>query len=149
MYDTCPKCQYQRRADDQSDPDICPACGIIFSKWLKSQLGGSSSRRTVTKASANNSAALLPLLASWLLPEEKETNPVIFWSRVALYVGLFMKCDQSTTLFPADASYVLSATLIFYAVFDLSSMFLCVANFINRLLSDELCGFSACFDLLV
>ena len=90
MYDICPKCQHQRRTDDQTDPNTCPACGIIFSKWLKSQLGSSVSKKAAAKQSTNKIAGLLPFLANWLLPEEKDTNPVVFWSRVALYIGLFI-----------------------------------------------------------
>jgi len=34
----CPKCHYQRQAIDQSvHPDICPRCGIVYSKWLAKQ----------------------------------------------------------------------------------------------------------------
>lgn len=61
MYTTCPKCAYERRATDSIAPDQCPACGLVFSKWLKSLVGAdavpaqpvSSSRRT---------------WQSWLLP---------------------------------------------------------------------------------
>ena len=31
----CPKCHYQRRAiDAQVNSDICPACGIVYAKWI-------------------------------------------------------------------------------------------------------------------
>lgn len=34
----CPKCHYQRAAiDAQINFDICPACGIVYSKWLARQ----------------------------------------------------------------------------------------------------------------
>ena len=36
MYKTCPKCHYQRQAHDDESGLICPACGLVFSKWLKS-----------------------------------------------------------------------------------------------------------------
>lgn len=38
MYSTCPKCQYLRQPNDEVGPDQCPACGLIFSKWLKNLL---------------------------------------------------------------------------------------------------------------
>lgn len=35
MYKTCPKCGYQRQPDDSAPKDICPACELVFSKYLK------------------------------------------------------------------------------------------------------------------
>jgi hypothetical protein len=35
---SCPKCFYQRLASDsQVHPDICPSCGIVYSKWFAKQ----------------------------------------------------------------------------------------------------------------
>lgn len=36
MYRTCPKCSYRRQRQDGGSEGICPACGLVFSKWLKS-----------------------------------------------------------------------------------------------------------------
>ena len=34
----CPKCQYKRLASDSHvHSDVCPACGIVYSKWLAKQ----------------------------------------------------------------------------------------------------------------
>lgn len=38
MYETCPKCGYERKEDDDAPEGQCPACGIVFSKWLSMQL---------------------------------------------------------------------------------------------------------------
>lgn len=35
MYKTCPKCGYQRQAEDTAPEQLCPACGLVFRKWLK------------------------------------------------------------------------------------------------------------------
>ncbi len=35
MYKTCPKCGHERTPGDQSEPGRCPACGLIYEKWLK------------------------------------------------------------------------------------------------------------------
>jgi len=40
MYTTCPKCQHVRQAADEKAEDICPSCGLVFSKWLKSLASG-------------------------------------------------------------------------------------------------------------
>ncbi len=37
MYNTCPKCGYTRRPDEAASPSQCPACGVIYAKWLKSR----------------------------------------------------------------------------------------------------------------
>ncbi len=36
MYKTCPKCNYERREQDDELGAVCPACGLVFSKYLKS-----------------------------------------------------------------------------------------------------------------
>ena len=57
MYRTCPKCGYKREAADTDDSDICPACGLIFSKWIKRQFhhphssGARQDRKAVSQPS--------------------------------------------------------------------------------------------------
>ena len=36
MYKTCPKCGHKRQPSDKTGKDKCPACGLVFRKWLKS-----------------------------------------------------------------------------------------------------------------
>jgi len=60
MYRKCPKCGYKRHAYNKGDLDICPACGLIFSKWMRKQFdnpdifseehsGYSSSKQDIVK----------------------------------------------------------------------------------------------------
>lgn len=35
MYKTCPKCGHSRQPEDTGSEAECPACGLVFSKWLK------------------------------------------------------------------------------------------------------------------
>ncbi len=37
MYRTCPKCGHKQGASDTGYADICPACRLNFSKWMKQQ----------------------------------------------------------------------------------------------------------------
>jgi hypothetical protein len=37
MYNECPKCAYQRAPDDSASADVCPNCGLIFSKYMKAR----------------------------------------------------------------------------------------------------------------
>lgn len=34
MIKICPKCDYVFKPDDTGDPDVCPSCGLIISKYL-------------------------------------------------------------------------------------------------------------------
>tara|TARA_R110002073_G_scaffold99233_1_gene226905 strand:+ start:65 stop:820 length:756 start_codon:yes stop_codon:yes gene_type:complete len=36
MYKTCPKCSYARKEHDDQPGISCPACGLVYSKYLKS-----------------------------------------------------------------------------------------------------------------
>ncbi len=38
MYKTCPKCGHERAPGETGPEDVCGACGLIFSKYLKSRL---------------------------------------------------------------------------------------------------------------
>lgn len=38
MYQTCPRCGHKLDPKAEAPADQCPGCGIIFSKWLRSQL---------------------------------------------------------------------------------------------------------------
>lgn len=35
MYLRCPECGHERSATDTGSPDVCPGCGLVFSKWMK------------------------------------------------------------------------------------------------------------------
>lgn len=36
MYKTCPKCHYERQPQETAPESLCPACGLVFEKWLQS-----------------------------------------------------------------------------------------------------------------
>jgi hypothetical protein len=38
LYKKCPKCGHERAASETGPEDVCGACGLIFSKYLKSRL---------------------------------------------------------------------------------------------------------------
>ena len=88
MYDICPKCSYQRQPADKADQNSCPACGIVYAKWLKSQL--SAARPATVPELTENSDGALALVSGWLFYNEKPTNPFVFWGRAALYIVLLV-----------------------------------------------------------
>jgi hypothetical protein len=120
MYDICPKCQHQRQANELSDPGICPACGIIFSKWLKSQLAAPETEKSTKYSDTNISSNLLSVLAAWLFPVEEQTNPFFFWGRVVVFIGLiawgwkFIQMDFVNNPFEIGNSYMHNINLVFH-----------------------------------
>lgn len=57
MFQTCPKCGYQRKNTDAVSEDECPGCGIIFSKWQKHQ----NAQQAVEEQLAKQIAAAKPV----------------------------------------------------------------------------------------
>lgn len=90
MYNTCPKCQYERQAHDNSvEPGICPACGLIFSKWMKSQFASNSITDTGTEQNSDDAAdSLIQRLLATVLYVEDKTEPVYFYGRAILFLVL-------------------------------------------------------------
>jgi hypothetical protein len=86
----CPKCQYQRTAEDRSTyAGVCPRCGIAYAKW-----GGAARVEPAPQAIAATVPYIEvypPLgqrLRSLLLDVPLKVSPVAWWARVALAVGL-------------------------------------------------------------
>ncbi len=88
MYKTCPKCKYKRQNTDTADPGTCPACGLIFSKWMKHKfLSPLAKTRT---ESNDNESGFLHLLINNLLYVEPKTDPVYFYGRALIYIFFFI-----------------------------------------------------------
>lgn len=88
MYTTCPKCNYERQAAEKTDPDICPACGIIFSKWMKQQFSSPKSKNTTIDESNSHVPDLISIISSSLFYVEDKVNPFIFYGRVIVFIGI-------------------------------------------------------------
>jgi len=74
MTTTCPKCQYRRTAiDSQVHADICPACGIVYGKWLAS------------KSNAGDDIIIEPEIRQtflqWLTEAPERVDSMAFWAR--------------------------------------------------------------------
>lgn len=83
----CPKCQYQRQAvDAQSNPDICPACGIVYYKWLAKQ-------RVKDDAPQSDALTIYPVIPLRTKLKQRFTyvpeqiDPAAFWARVVTLVA--------------------------------------------------------------
>lgn len=64
MYSTCPKCGYHNAAENVSGIDTCPACGLVFSKYLQnlvaSEAQASAPSRSESRIRLHPGALLLP-----------------------------------------------------------------------------------------
>lgn len=74
MTTLCPKCQYRRTAiDSQVHADICPACGIVYSKWLANQNG--------TVDEITTEPEIRQTFLHWLTEAPEHVDAVAFWAR--------------------------------------------------------------------
>ena len=90
MYTTCPKCGHKRVATDTGNADICPACGLHFSKWVKQQFH----RPSVSAARGDHDAephqALIQNLATQLLYVGNLGGTGRFYGYLLLYLMFFV-----------------------------------------------------------
>jgi hypothetical protein len=92
MYNTCPKCGHIRHPDDHAPAGQCPACGLIFEKWLKQRFRPTephpkpSAAAQVAAATAGWRERLLPLL----LEPGTPANPLVFYAHAALFLVLLV-----------------------------------------------------------
>jgi len=118
MYTLCPKCKYQRQASDTSDPGVCPACGLIFAKWMKQQFAGATAGHSDDPAGTE--AGMLRLLVEQLLYVDPKTDPVFFYGRLFLYLiffvwGLyFIHVDFAVYSYPLNNSFMHNVNLVFH-----------------------------------
>ena len=89
MYASCPKCGH-KPANPAASPESCPACGIVYAKWLKRQLGGTTATAVIRDAEADAGTGGIDWLLGRLLHTEARVNPFIFWSRAVVFVVLIV-----------------------------------------------------------
>lgn len=88
----CPKCRYQRQTIDHNiHPDICPNCGIVYSKFIvkhtQENLLDDSEVETETSIEVEEVITLRQQLiaAFFYVPERIDAGA--FWARVACFVA--------------------------------------------------------------
>jgi hypothetical protein len=82
---SCPKCLYQRLASDsQVHPDICPSCGIVYSKWFAKQ---NQIQEDILIEPETRQTFL-----QWLTEAPEQVDAIAFWARAicAVLGGSFM-----------------------------------------------------------
>src|SRR5882672_11100351 len=85
LYRKCPKCGYERQPADSASEESCPACGLLFSKYLKSTVGGSAARAAATAEPAGESR-----LKALVLYVPDAVEPAHVYARAALLAALVL-----------------------------------------------------------
>jgi hypothetical protein len=87
MYSTCPKCGYAPAAGDMGAQGRCPACGVVFAKWMKHRFRSPDSEQVNTdRPSTDRTGSLV----ARLFYVEQHVNPILFGGRCAVLVGLIV-----------------------------------------------------------
>lgn len=88
----CPKCRYQRQPIDHNiHADICPGCGIVYSKFIAKHTQENLSDKTENETDVQIEIEETPTLRQQLIaaffyvPERIDAGA--FWTRVALLVA--------------------------------------------------------------
>ncbi|MFT5396122.1 MAG: hypothetical protein ACI85N_001318 [Gammaproteobacteria bacterium] len=121
MYSTCPKCKHERQEDDTANPDTCPACGIIFSKWMKQQFSSPESKRTTrNNIETSDSPGIIKIISSSLFFVEDKVNPFIFYGRALVFIGIavwgwqFINMDFINNPTEIGSSFLHRINLVFH-----------------------------------
>lgn len=83
-FTTCPKCRHARRPAETSDPGICPACGLVFAKWLARGQFVPSRRRAEPEVVEDESESLRSVLVARLTEVPARVDPIFFWGRLTV-----------------------------------------------------------------
>lgn len=86
MYATCPKCGHAAGVAMEA----CPACGIIYAKWLKRQLGTDPAAAVSSDPVFHDPPGITGWLLGQLLHTEAKVNPFIFCGRAAAFAVLIV-----------------------------------------------------------
>jgi hypothetical protein len=120
MYTTCPKCHYERKPDDDANHDVCPACGIIFSKWMKQQFSSPTTQKITKDKSESNVSRLVNIISSSLFFVEEKVNPFVFYGRLVVFIGIsvwgwqFINMDFINNPAEIGSSFLHRVNLIFH-----------------------------------
>lgn len=89
MYSKCPKCGHERAADAEISTDICPACGLVFSKYLKSRFGVPAAPGARANAPADEErTGIVAGTKALLLHVPEEVGVLAVYARAGLLAAL-------------------------------------------------------------
>ncbi len=85
MYSTCPKCGHASAAENLAGRGKCPACGLIFKKWMAQRFRPPT---PVTVASTEAASEWWGRFVGHLCHVQSHVNPILFGGRCVTLVGL-------------------------------------------------------------
>lgn len=86
MFTTCPKCAHRRTPEETADPGICPACGLVFAKWVARDSFVPPSARKVARDEDDTS--LIDDAAQRLLEAPTAVSSSHLWGRALIWAGI-------------------------------------------------------------
>jgi hypothetical protein len=92
MFRKCPKCSTALDPGDAGSSERCPACGLVFAKYLQAQQGkaGRAPASCPAIAPGADPAADRPALLHWLLYVPARVASINFYGRCAAYLFFFV-----------------------------------------------------------
>lgn len=90
LYRKCPKCGHERSATDTAPEDACPACGLIFTKYLKSRFAAPEIGPTAIERSGEQETTLYTRARALLFQVPDEVDPIHVYARAALLAALIV-----------------------------------------------------------
>jgi len=85
MYSTCPKCGHASAAENLVGRGKCPACGLIFKKWMTQRFRPPA---PVPAASTEVASEWWGRFVGHLCHVQRHVNPILFGGRCLTLVGL-------------------------------------------------------------
>ena len=85
----CPKCNYQRQAHDaQLHPDICPRCGIVYSKFIARQQEQTlQDKNEILDEDTETQAGIRQQLIAAFLQVPEKASKETFYARLGLLIA--------------------------------------------------------------
>jgi hypothetical protein len=123
LYSTCPKCGH-KGPPGSAPAEACPACGIVFAKWLRRQLGATPASPPNTRAAkaemGDEGAGLLARVLACAFRVEDRVNPFNFAGRAVAYAVMlawgawFISLNFEIEPYSFNNSFMHSINLVFH-----------------------------------
>jgi hypothetical protein len=87
----CPKCHYIRQAiDTQINAAICPACGIVYAKWLARHTESPAAIQTAEPETSFNDSETRQSFREFIFYVPEKIDVGIYWARVFTFLGFVL-----------------------------------------------------------
>jgi hypothetical protein len=90
VYRICPECSYERKPSDTTSVNVCPSCGLIFSKWMQQRFEPAKLQGEGFLTIESRAADWLGRLREQLLYVPPKKDMGRFYGRAVLFVLFFI-----------------------------------------------------------